>query len=596
MKKLALVLMVSVLLVSAFAGCAPKTEEPEPTKAAAEPVATEEPTATEEPVAPVVFNWNIGADPKKIDPGLNGATDGGDVINQTFEGLVREKSGVLSPGIAETWDASADGLTVTFHLRESKWSDGSDLTANDFVYSWLRAMDSATASEYSWIWEYTHVVNAGNFVNSASNQAIVDAGVGGLKDPEDPDAGVYTQEDVDTAVPLAAYTAADVGIKAVDNLTLEVQLESPTDYFVSLMAFYHFRPVKQASVEAGAEGTWAFNPELAVSNGPFKLTSYTIGDGLTLEKNEYFWSADTVGIDLINGKFIDDQNTAYQAYQNGELDFLPDVPPAEVPRLIAEDPNFYVFAQLGTYYYSFNLDKDIWADPNVRKALSMAIDRQMICDTLAAGQVPAAGFIPPGFLDDKGNDFFETAGTYGVAADNSAAADAQALLAEAGYPDGEGFPSFTISYNTSEAHQLVAELVQEMFKTNLGIECQLENQEWAVFQDTRKEGNYDMARGGWLTDFMDPIGLLGIFVPGNAYNDPNYDSADFNAAIDAAGATTDPAEHFAQLYKAQEIFINDMPIIPIYHYSDICLAAEKVIGWDRSVLGTLDFSSATIEN
>jgi len=507
---------------------------------------------------PVVFNWNIGADPKTLDPGLNGASDGGDVINQTFEGLVREKSGVVLPGMAEDWEVSEDGLTVTFNLRKNlKWSDGSDLTASDFVYSWKRAMDPATASEYSWIWEYTNVVGAEDFV-------------------------------------LGEGSADAVGISAPDDRTFVVKLSAPTDYFVSLMAFYHFMPVKQSAVEAGAEGTWASDPEKVVSNGPFVLTEYTIGEGLVLTKNDEYWNKKEVGIDTINGYFIDEATTAYQAYQNGEMDFLPSVPTAEIPRLIAEDPNFYVFPLLGTYYYSFNMDLDIWSDPLVRQALSLAIDRQKICDTLASGQVPAAGVIPPGFKDDKGNDFFETAGTYGLST-TAEVEEAQAKLAEAGYPGGEGFPEFTLLYNTSEGHQLVAELMQEMFKTNLGIDCKLENQEWAVFQDTRTAGDFELARGGWLTDFMDPSGMLGIFVPGNAYNDPNYDNPDFTAAIAAAGSTTDKAVHFAELYKAQEIFMTDMPIIPVYHYSDTMLASPDLVGWDRSVLGTVDFSTATIE-
>ncbi|MBT3319411.1 MAG: peptide ABC transporter substrate-binding protein [Clostridia bacterium] len=608
MKKVLLVLLVLAMVASIFAGCTPEPVEVEATEEPTEEVVvTEEPDeeVVEEVVdEPSVFNWNIGADPKTIDPGLNGASDGGNVINQTFEGLVREKSGTVLPGIAKDWETSADGLTVTFNLRESTWSDGSPLTAHDFVYSWLRAMAPATASEYSWLWHYTNVVGAEDYVSTSAIsglEAAIEAGVGGVVDEEAEELEYYTQEDIDTATAdlaeLQMYTPDTVGIRAVDDLTFEVTLTDPTDYFVSLMAFYHFMPVKQSSVEAagGEEGTWASNPDLAVSNGPFVLTDYRIGDGLVLEKNENYWSADTVGIDIINGAFIDDQNTSFAAYNNGELDLLNTVPTAEIPRLMAEDPNFYVFPLLGTYYYNFNMDLEIWSDVRVRKALSMAIDREKITEVLASGQVPAGGFVPPGFLDNEGRDFFATAGMYGLSIDDGSVADAQALLAEAGYPGGEGFPEFVMLYNTSEGHQTIAELIQEMFKTNLGIECTLENQEWAVFQDTRTQGNYELARGGWLTDFMDPSGMLGIFVPGNAYNDPNYDNADFQAALIAASETTDPAVHFEKLYEAQDIFMNDMPIIPIYHYSATILARETLVDWDRSVLGTLDFSSAYME-
>ncbi len=504
------------------------------------------------------LNWNIGADPKTLDPTLNGASDGGDVINQTFEALVREQSGVIIPGIAESWETSEDGLTVTFNLRKSDWSDGTKLTAHDFEYGFKRGIDPATASEYAWIWEYTNIVGAA---------AATESG------------------DLDS-----------VGITATDDYTLEINLISPTDYFVSLMAFYHFMPIKQASVEAegGEDGAWAKNPELAVSNGPFVLTAYTIGEGLTLEKNQNYWNKKNVGLASIDAVFIDEASTAYTAYQSGELDVLPSVPPAEVPRLIAEDPNFYVFALLGTYYYNFNMDLEIWSDVRVRKALTLAIDRELICETLGSGQVPALGMVPPGMPDSDGNDFFEESGTYGLVTDDSMVAEAQALLAEAGYAGGEGFPTFVLLYNTSEGHKMVAEMVQEMFKTNLGITCTLENQEWAVFQDTRKEGDYELARGGWLTDFLDPSGLLAIFQEANAYNDPNYMSADYNAHMVAAQTATDSATHFAELYKAQEILMTDLPMMPVYHYTDTFLISDRVIGWERSMLGSIDFSGASL--
>lgn len=560
MKKLFSLLLVLALTVAlAACGSAPEpenAEEAKQTEAATTTAADKEEATTAAPAAdaePVVFNWNIGADPKTLDPTLNGASDGGDVINNTFEGLTRERSGVVYPGIAESWDVSEDGLTVTFNLRKSNWSDGTPLTAHDFVYGWKRGMNPATASEYAWIWHYTNIVGA---------EAAVDGG-----------------------------SLDEVGVTALDDYTLEVKLLAPTDYIVSLLSFYHFMPIKESV--ADVEGVWAKDPEKAVSNGAFKLVEYNIGEGLKLVKNEEYWNADAAKIDVINGKFIDEASTAYQAYQAGDLDFLPDVPTAEIPKLIAEDPNFYVFPLLGTYYYSFNLDLDMWSDVRVRRAMALAIDREQITETLASGQVPAGGFVPPGFTDADGNDFFETAGLYGFATDSSKVAEAQALLEEAGYPMGEGFPEFTILYNTSEGHKLVAEMVQEMLKTNLGLNASLANQEWAVFQDTRKEGDFEIARGGWLTDFMDPMGLLGIFKDGVVYNDPNYNNPAFDELMDKAAATTGK-EHFDYLYQAQDVFMNDVPIIPVYHYSDVMLASDKLVGWDRSVLSSMDFTTAEI--
>lgn len=555
MKRFLSLLLVLVMMTSLLAACGAK--DPEPTTPVAEtPAETTAPTETPAETTPQVLLWNVGADPKTIDPTLNGASDGGDVINQTFEALTREKSGIVYPGIAESWDVSEDGLTVTFNLRESNWSDGTPLTAHDFVYSWKRGMDPATASEYSWIWEYTNIVGA---ADAAFGEGSLD----------------------------------DVGVMALDDYTLEIKLLNPTDYIISLLSFYHFMPVNQAAVESLADGAWAKDPALAVSNGPFVLTSYTIGQGLVLEKNPEYWNAENVMLDKIDAVFIDEESTAYQAFQSNELQFIPSVPIAEVPRLIAEDPQFYVFPLLGTYYYNFNMDLELWADPRVRKAINMAIDRELITDTLGAGQIPAAGFVPPGFLDAEGNDFFETAGTYGLATDDSKIAEAQALLAEAGFPNGEGFPEFTIMYNTSEGHQMVAEIIQEMLKTNLGLNASLENQEWAVFQDTRKVGDYELARGGWLTDFMDPSGLLSIFTTGNAYNDPKFSNEEYDRLLSLSSQTRG-AEHYEALYAAQDIMMTELPIVPVYHYSDTMLVSDVVVGWDRSVLGTVDFSGASI--
>lgn len=566
MKKLLAMLLVLTLSISLFAACSNDDASTGTTDTNATDSESTDSGSTDNEATDgdtdsgaasgSILRWNVGADPKTLDPGLNGASDGGDVINQTFEGLVREKSGVIYPGIAETWEVSEDGLTVTFNLRESKWSDGSDLTAHDFVYSWKRGMDPATASEYSWIWEYTNIKGA--------YEAVYDGG-----------------------------SLDDVGVRAEDDQTLVVELNSPTDYIVSLLSFYHFMPVKQSSVEAKADGAWAKDAEVVVSNGPFTLTSYTIGEGLTLEKNPNYWDAENVSLEGMEVVFIDEHSTAYQAYEGGELLAIPEVPTAEVSRLIAEDPNFYVFALLGTYYYNFNLDLDIWADQRVRRALTLAIDREMITETLGAGQIPATGFVPEGFLDHNGDDFALNAGDYGIPTDGSGVEEAQALLAEAGYPNGEGFPEFTILYNTGEGHQKVAELVQEMYKTNLGLNVSLENQEWAVFQDTRKVGDYQMSRGGWLTDFMDPMGLLSIFTQGNAYNDPNYANDEFDELIANANLTRGE-EHFNYLYDAQDILMTELPIVPVYYYTDKWLISEKVQGWDRSVLGTIDFTQATI--
>jgi oligopeptide transport system substrate-binding protein len=580
MKKL-VILLVAAAFVFALAGCQDKRDT-------------------------TVLRWNIGADPLTLDPSLNGASDGGDVINNTFEGLVREFNGVVEPGIAESWSTSADGKTVTFTLRDSKWSDGSDLVASDFVYTWLRAMDPATASEYSWIWEYTNVVGAEDYVyfTDVADNATGDENV---YDDDGLLVGTDYADGLDDVSGLTiAETKANVGVSAPNDNTLVVELINPTSYFVSLMAFYHFMPVKQSSVEAvgGEDGLWAKKPELAVSNGPFKLTEYTLGDGLVLEKNENYWEADSVKLLKIEGSFIDNESTAYDKFNSDELDYIPSVPSSEMTRLIAEDPEFHVFALLGTYYYSFNFNQedDLFDNVKLRKALSYAIDREAIVESLGGGQVPAAGFIPPGFTDNNGNDFFEEAGTYGLVSDDGNFAMAVTLFAEAASEMDmtvaelqTALAASELLYNTSEAHAQAAQLVQESWNQVLGFQMDLANQEWAIFQETRKNEMFDIARGGWLTDFMDPVGMLAIFTTGNAYNDPNYNNPTFDTLISEAQETTDPAVHFAKLYAAQDEFMEDMPIVPVYHYSDFMYVKSYLKDWGRSVLGTVDFSRAYIE-
>ena len=271
--------------------------------------------------------------------------------------------------------------------------------------------------------------------------------------------------------------------------------------------------------------------------------------------------------------------------------------------LIAEDPNFYVFPLLGTYYYNFNMEDEdgTWDNLNLRKALTYAINREAITEALSAGQVPATGFVPGGFLDNEGKDFKAESGDYGIATDDGNFTEAVALFATAAQEMGmtvaelqAALDGKVILYNTSEGHQMVAEMVQESWRQVLGVELDLQNQDWAVFQETRENGDYDIARGGWLTDFMDPAGLLAIFTSGNSYNDPGYANTNFDTLMTEAQETTDIATHFQKLYLAQDQLMADLPIIPVYHYADVYLIRETVVDWGRSVLGSLDFTHAKI--
>jgi len=528
-------LLVLMLAVTALAGCGPKTE-PAPQG--------EAPAAAE----PKVLRWNLGADPRTLDPQLNAANDGGHVINNTFEGLMRElPGGKAEPAMAESYEISEDGKTYTFHLRDAKWSDGQPVKAQDFEYAWKRALDPnliPEPSEYSFQLFY-------------------------IKGGQDFFEGKASKD--------------DVAVKALDDKTLQVELIAPTPYFLELTGFYTYMPTRQDIVEKDPEN-WARTPELAVSNGPFKLVEYTMGDRLVLEKNPEYWNADKVKIDRIEAPMIVEDSTALTAYEAGDLDVLHNVPNQEIPRLKAEDPTFYIRAKVGTYYYNFNVQKKPFDDVRVRRALTLAIDRTAIVEKVTqAGEIPATGFTPPGLFDDQGRDFRKTNGDFGIDPKAAKVEEAKALLAEAGYPDGEGFPTFELLYNTNEGHKAIAEAIQEMWKQNLGINATLQNQDWAVFQDNRMNGNFEVARGGWIGDYLDPMTMLDLFTSYSPLNDPHWYNDEFDALIEKAKVTTG-AERSQALYDAEKMMMDAQIVAPVYHYVDKLAVKEYVK--DVEMVGT----------
>lgn len=570
-RKLSVFISSVVIATMAFTGCASST--PTSTDGAVQEQKTEEVPAEKVEETPVEVAkemtadgyaiaekqevvWNIGADPLTLDPQLNSAVDGGHVINNTFEGLVREVSGEVVPAMATEWTISEDGLVYTFKLRDAKWSDGKPVVAGDFEYAWKRAVDPALASEYAYIFASGNVLNAEEIV------------YGGTKKPE------------------------ELGVKALDDKTLEVTLVRPTEYFLRLTAFATYMPVREDVVDP--EGAWAKDSNKAISNGPFKLAEYKMGDQLVLVKNENYWNAENVYLEKITGRMIVEESTAYAAYKADEVDVNEKIPTTEIPKLIIEDETFYSMPYIGTYFYCFNMNNPVMQDVNVRKALNLAIDRTVIAEQVArGGQTPATGFTPPGFLDADGKDFNETAGDYGI----SVTADvegAKAALAAAGYPDGVGFPAMEILYNTGDAHKVIAEAVQEMWKQNLGIDVKLNNQEWAVFQETRNTGTFDsIARHGWIGDYLDPNTMIEIFESPNPQNSGRYNSQEFDTELKAARNTTGK-ERMDHLYKAQDILMKDYPILPIYYYVNNLQVKDEVHQWELNALGKLWFGNTVI--
>lgn len=482
-----------------------------------------------------VLNICVGPNPDTIDPALNSSVDGATMIIHAFEGLYRlDRDGVPEPGMAESVDISDDGLKYTFHLREGlKWSDGTPLTANDFVYSWLRAINPETAADYGYMFETI----------AGYEEAIGEEG--------------------------AEFNPDALQISAPDDLTLEVTLISRTPYFLELTAFPTYMPVQEATVEANGDA-WATSAATYVGNGPYKITEFVSSSHITMEKNEGYWELEKLGPEKIVFNLIEDSVAQFNAFQSGELSFVDDVPPDEIEAL-SSNPAFHMPAQMGTYYISFNNQMAPFDNPLVRKAFSLAIDRTHIASVLAKGYLPAGAWVPPGLSDaDATKEFRDVGGDYIDPSESAYAAnleEAKAALAEAGYPEGEGLPTIEYIYNDSALHQAVAEALQDMWG-QLGANVEIEVTEWATFLQLRKNGEYMTARDGWLNDYNDPIGVLDLFIIGGGNNNSQYKNAEYDALISQIKSSGDSEERMKLMHEAEDILMNDWVFAPVMYYAD----------------------------
>ena len=505
-----------------------------------------------------ILSVQVGPDPETIDPALNSAVDGGNMLLHSFECLLAvDENGQLVPGQAESWETSEDGLTWTFHLRDGlKWSDGSDLTANDFVYSWKRVCDPMVAAPYA--------------------ETVLSMVEGYDK---------AIEGDLDA-----------LQVVAQDDNTLVVTLSTPCSYFGSLAAFATLSPVQEATVTANGDA-WATSAATYISNGPFYVSEWVPGSYIMMTKNPYYWNADAIKLDGIKWNLIEDSNAAYSAYQTGEVLMIKSVPTEEIPSL-KDSADFHVDPIIGTYYLSLNLERDAFKDARVRKALSLAIDRDYVANTLMQGTYsPADNFMGPGWIDMDGKQFKDNAnGGQSYIDVNNYEADleeAKQLLADAGYPDGEGFPS--ISYTTNDAgyHKVVAEYVQQAW-AQLGIDLQVDIVEWASFTPMRRNGDFDVARNGWVGDYSDPSNMLELFYSTNGNNDGKFNNADFDAAIELSRTTLDSAERSKALHTAEDVLMEETGCIPVAYYNDFWLQSDKITGSWHSPYGYWYFMYADI--
>ena len=508
------------------------------------------------------FTVQYGSNPETLDPALNSAIDGANTIITIFEPLllINENNEVIG-GQAESWEASEDGLTWTFTMRDGlKWSDGTDLNAKDFEYSFKRMVDPNTAAPYA----ETCLGMIDGFEEAAG---FPDADGNPTAEPN-PDA---------------------LNVKASDDgKTLTIVLSYPCSYFDKMAAFATMSPVQQATVEANGD-SWCTSPDTFVSNGPYMITDWTPSERIVLTKNPNYvggWDSSKIVSDTITLLLLEDSSASYAAYNSGEAQLVKDVPTDEIPSLTkAEDGgDFYVDTILGTYYVSLNLQRDAFKDAKVRKALSLAIDRDYVANTIMQGTYSAAdSIVGPGIVDESGY-FHDNGNAPYISADYEAnLAEAKKLLEEAGYPNGEGYP--TIEYSTNDAgyHVPLAEYLQQAWG-DLGITLTINKMEWSSFTPARRAGEYDVARNGWVMDYNDPSNMLDLFCSGNGNNDGKYSNPDFDAAIDAS-RVADSAEHFAQLHKAEDILMEDMGCLPIAYYNDYWLQSPALKGTWHSPYG-----------
>ena len=507
--------------------------------------------------APKEIVYNLGADPRTIDPALNNASDGANVIVNIFDGLLRVSStDAPEPACAESWDVSADGMTWTFHLRDGlKWSDGQPITASQFRDGFLRVLDPETGSPYAY---YAFFIRNG------------EAFYNGRAKPE------------------------DVGLSAPDTKTFIIELEYVNPLMLDYLSFPVFQPARNDVISENPR-SWAAKPETLISNGAFKLESWKHGEGgeIVLVKNPEYWDAENVKVDRLRFVFINDENTALAAFRAGRIDYMGTIPSQMVQMLLKRGEAVSLPA-LGTGFCDFNVTRKPFDDVRVRRAFTLAIDRRIITEKITmSGQRPAGGFVcdlVPGTTDSQ--DFRTEGGSF--LPERADVEEARRLLAEAGYPNGEGFPKVSYKYNSNSGNKAMAEALQGMWKRALGVEVELLNEEWKVFIETRNRKDYDIARDAWIMDFFDAGSILELCITGSAQNNTGYSNPEFDEAMRKSAHEMDRVRRINYMHDAERILMNDLPVAPIYFYSSAVMQSKRVKDIWRSPRGFVIFRGAEV--
>ena len=502
-----------------------------------------------EPSAGNVFRFNNGAEPEYLDPALMVGQPDGRVAMLLFEGLTTMDYSTLQaqPGVAERWEISPDQLTYTFYIRKNAvWSDGRPLTARDFVYAWTRVLDPQTASRYAS--HLYHLVNGEEF-----NQGLV-------KDP------------------------AQLGLRALDDYTLQVRLREPVPYFLFLTSFFTLYPVPGHVV--GQYGVHWTDPAHIVGNGPFLLAEHRSHARFEFVRNPRYWNRDKVRLERVIAYSVDDNYTSANMYEAGMVDWLPGSFPAEYVPHLRRFRDFHTNAFLAVYYYSFNVTHPPLDNPLVRRALSLAVDRRAITDELLrGGQIPGANFVPtdfPGYQSPPAPEYDPE--------------EAARLLAQAGYPNGEGFPRLEILFNTLESHRKIAETIQQMWAKNLNIQVSLRNEEWASYLKSLTNQDYDIARQGWIADYPDPTTFTDLMESTNGNNHTGWKNPEYDRLLTMARQEADPVSRMGLLQRSEAMLIEQAPVLPLYTYASNWLLKPYVRGFRPNSLDQYPLNEVWVDD
>jgi oligopeptide transport system substrate-binding protein len=531
-----------------------------------------------------VLKYNVTDEPQYLDPRLSNG-DEFPILMNVFDGLLRyNPQGQIEPSIAESYTVSDDHLVWTFKLRDAKWSNGEQVTAQDFEYSWKSTLSPETAASYAYQLYY---IKNGKAFNSSIHKD------GKYYYPKVDASGKPVTDAAGNPVPdlTKPFDPESVGVKAIDDKTLQVTLEAPTPYFISLLAFPTYFPINKKLDQSNPN--WAKSADTYVSNGPFRITKWEHNHVIEVEKNPYYWDRDKVKLDKIVFDMIADNTTEMMMFENGELDWGQHPPAAELDRLKSKGEVTFI-PTAGTFYLRINTTRKPFNDPRVRKALALAIDRDAIVKITKGGEQPATGYVPFGIPDaTPGSDFRKVGGDL-LKYDPD---EAKKLLADAGYPGGKGFPSFELLYNTNQTYEMVAEAVQGMWKDNLGIKSTLTATEFKVAIDRRNKMDFDIYVGTWWGDYADPMTFINMYVTGGGNNHTGWGNKQYDEYVKTAELTDDQKVRMEAMHKAEAILMDEMPIIPIYFFTGPQLIKPYIKDYYVSPLGYLqvDFKWAYIE-